>query len=160
MAKEKTFMELVAATFDEDGVQVGSAIGSDGKEYPDPVPMEPPVGYNAPPDIMTLIRSMVRSQEVMRLQDLAGIDTEEEANDFDLEDDPLDPLTPYEKVFEAPSGALAAGANGGDSQPTAAPPVEASKISASGGSVLETNNPDGNAAGKSDKPLPSPIVQK
>lgn len=92
----------VKPAWDEDGVQASSGIGVDGKEYPDPVPMAPPVGYNAPPDLMQLIRSMVRSEHLQRLADEQGFDTYEESDDFEVEDDPLDPLTPYEKVFEPP----------------------------------------------------------
>lgn len=93
---------LVPPTFDEDGVQASSGIGVDGKEYPDPVPMAPPVGYAAPPNIMDMIRSMVRSEALKRLADEQGFDNFDEANDFDLPDDPIDPRTPYESDFEPP----------------------------------------------------------
>lgn len=136
MAKEKTFVELVCARFDDDGVQVTSSIGMDGKEYPDPVPMAPPVGYNAPPDILDMIRRMVRNEHVMRLQDEAGFDTFDEAEDFDVEEGDFDPHTPYEAVFDPPKvpASDGVGANGGtpaSQQP--APSVEASKPAVSGG---------------------------
>lgn len=87
----------VKPVFDQDGVQVSSAIGVDGKEYPDPVPMSPPTGYVPPSDIMVMLEQLFnRGRAVL---EAAEIETEEEANDFDLPDDPLDPLTPYEKVF-------------------------------------------------------------
>lgn len=89
----------LAPMYDADGVQSSSGIGTDGKEYPDPVPMAPPIGYNTPPDLMQMIRSMVRSEEIRRAQDAAGVETFEEADDFDIDDDPLDELTPYEKLF-------------------------------------------------------------
>lgn len=98
--------------FDGDGVQSSSGIGVDGKEYPDPVPMAPPIGYTAPPNIMDMIRSMVRSEELKRKLDAEGFETFEEADDFDIEDDPLDPLTPYEKIFYPEEERSAPGPNG------------------------------------------------
>lgn len=92
---------LVKPVFDADGVQVSSGIGKDGKEYPDPVPMEPPIGYNAPPDLMTMIKTMVHAEHFRRAVDEAGGETFEEADDFEIDDDPLDPNTIYEKYFEA-----------------------------------------------------------
>ena len=50
--------------FDGDGVQVSSGIGVDGKEVVDPVPMSPPVGYTPPPDLMTMIKRMVQSEQL------------------------------------------------------------------------------------------------
>lgn len=98
--------------FDADGVQASSGIGSDGKEYPDPVPMAPPVGYSAPPDLMTMIRSMIKSEEIRRKLDEDGFETFEEADDFDIEDDPLDPMTAYEKIFYPEDERSAPGSNG------------------------------------------------
>lgn len=88
--------------YDGDGVQVASGIGTDGKEYPDPVPFSVPIGYTAPPDLMQMIRTMVHSEMAQTILRDAGIETIEEADDFEIEDDPLDPLTPYEKVFMPP----------------------------------------------------------
>lgn len=134
--KEKSFVELVCARFDDDGVQVTSAIGMDGKEYPDPVPMAPPVGYTPPPDILTMIRQVVRNEQVLRLQDEAGFDTFDEAEDFEVEDSDFDPHTPYEAVFDPPPVPEGSGANGGppaSQQPAA--PVEVSKPVVSGHEV-------------------------
>lgn len=130
---------LVPARHDQDGVQVSSGIGQDGKEYPDPVPMSPPVGYVPPNDLMVLLDQIFkRGKHVLEAHE---IETEEEANDFEIEDDPLDPLTEYEKVFEpvvpvaaaadgslaaAGAGAAAAGAGAAEPPPTkaSAAPVE------------------------------------
>lgn len=90
---------LIPPVFDADGVQASSGIGRDGKEYPDPVPMAPPVGFVAPEDLMSMIKRMVRNEQLMAIADKEGFDTFEEAEDFEIEDDPLDPLTPYEEVF-------------------------------------------------------------
>lgn len=90
-------------TFDEDGVQVTSGIGKDGKEYPDPVPLAPPVDYVPPPDLMQMIRTMIHSERLKQEAEAAGWETFDEADDFDVEDDPLDPLTDYERVFMPPA---------------------------------------------------------
>lgn len=113
----------------EHGEQVSSAIGRDGKEYPDPVPMAPPVGYTQPPDIMTMIRTMIQSEQVRQRLAQEDMETFEEADDFDIEDDPVDPLTEYEKVFlpnpNAPplplNPATPASAGGSQNPPPAVP---------------------------------------
>lgn len=147
--KEKSFVELVCARFDDDGVQVTSAIGMDGKEYPDPVPMAPPVGYTPPPDILTMIRQVVRNEQVLRLQDEAGFDTFDEAEDFEVEDSDFDPHTPYEAVFDPPPVPEGSGANGGppaSQQPAA--PVEVSKPVVSDDRKIEGSEHSGNKDSK------------
>lgn len=89
-------------SYDEDGVQVSAGIGPDGKEYGDPVPMAPPVGFDNPPDLMTLIRTMVRSEQFLQRANQEDFDTFEEAGDFDVDDDPFPPLTPYEALLVKP----------------------------------------------------------
>lgn len=68
-----------------------------GREKPNPIPLEPPVGYVKRPTIAETMRQMIRqaSEEAK----MAGAETEEEANDFDI-DDEFDPTTPYEHDFE------------------------------------------------------------
>lgn len=130
---------LTKPYFDDDGVQVTSGIGRDGKEYPDPVPMAPPVGYDHPPDLVTMIRSMVRAEEFRRAVDAEGFETFDEADDFETEDDMefFDKLTDYEKVFEVPTPApekaetpkIAAKVGGGEgaASPEQAAPTPAEK---------------------------------
>ena len=101
---------IIQPTYDEDGVQSAAGIGLDGKEYGDPLPMAPPVGYQQPPDLMQMIKSMIQSERFAQEVDAQGFDTPEEADDFDIEDDPSDPLTPYEKHFEPPPAKPAASA--------------------------------------------------
>lgn len=86
-------------SFDQDGVQATAGIGRDGKEYGDPTPLAPPVGFDSPPDLMTLIRTMVRSEEFNRRAAEEDFDTFEEAGDFDVDDDPFPPLTPHERLL-------------------------------------------------------------
>lgn len=118
MAKKETFVgEVVGQSveeyctkpyFDSDGVQVASGIGVDGKEYPDPVPLSAPLGYQPPEDLMAMIRRMVHSEMAQTILQDAGIETIDEADDFEVEDDPLDPLTEYERVFMPPASPPAA----------------------------------------------------
>lgn len=102
--------------FDQDGVQVSAGIGVDGKEYGDPVPMQPPVGYQSPPDILTLIRSMVRNEEFLAKLKSEDMETFEESDDFEIDDDPF-PMTDYEKVFYPPAE------KNGDGSPQGAAPL-------------------------------------
>lgn len=111
----------VKPTFDADGVQVSSGIDKQGREHPDPVPMAPPVGYDTPPDLMDTIRSMVKSEQYQRGLDAEGFDTFEEAGDFDIQDDPADPLTFHEALFLPPDEAAPAAAGG--SPPPPSPPA-------------------------------------
>lgn len=91
--------------YDADGVQVHSGQDQLGRELPDPVPMAPPVGYRAPPTLADMIRRMVRSEAMLMASEAEEFDTFEEAEDFDIEDDPVDPRTPYEAVFDPPQPA-------------------------------------------------------
>jgi len=91
--------DLEKGLCDAYGVQVLAEIGDDGKEYGDPVPVAPPVGLTRSPSLAEQIRSMVRRE----LSDAAhdqGMETFEESDDFDVDDDPADPHTPYEAVFD------------------------------------------------------------
>ncbi|QCQ85085.1 hypothetical protein [Blackfly microvirus SF02] len=91
-------------SYDEDGVQSSSGIGKDGKEYPDPQPMSPPIGLKPPEDLMTTIRRIVRHEAFIKAADELGVDTFEEAGDYEIENDHewTDELTPYEAVFYPP----------------------------------------------------------
>lgn len=77
-----------------------------GHEVPDPTVVEPPLGYVPAPDLMTQMRQMLRA-EISRLAEDAEQETFEEADDFEIEDDPMEP-SPYELYFDpepdAPAG--------------------------------------------------------
>lgn len=90
----------VSPVFDDDGRQVQSAIGPDGKEYPDSVPLSPPVGFEAPDTLETIVARLMRSREFAAALDRAGIETPEEGDDFDVDDEDYDPRFP-ETIFEA-----------------------------------------------------------
>lgn len=87
-------------TFDQDGVQATAGIDRYGREQVDSTPLAPPIGYSQPPDLMTMIRTMIQSEEIRRNLALEEFETFEESDDFDIPDDPLDPHTPYEAVFD------------------------------------------------------------
>lgn len=75
-------------------------LDSKRREKPDPIPMQPPIGYKKSPSLSEQIRAMVRSEQLARDLAAQGVETFEEADDFDIPDDPVDPSTPYEADFE------------------------------------------------------------
>lgn len=77
-----------------------SRLDEKGYEVPDPVPMEPPVGYDRQPSLVERIRAMVRSEHLAMEAEKQGFDTFDDADDFDVDDDTFDPDTPYEAEFE------------------------------------------------------------
>lgn len=70
------------------------------REIPDPTPMAPPIGYKKQPSMQELIRDMIKNERIASELAAQGIETFEEADDFDIPDDPVDPSTPYEADFE------------------------------------------------------------
>lgn len=70
-----------------------------GGEIMDPTPIAPPVGYKKSPSIAEQIRMMIRSEKLKQEAEAAGMETFEEADDFDVDDD-FDPRSPFEEVFE------------------------------------------------------------
>lgn len=73
-----------------------------GREIPDPIPMAPPVGYQKPFSMVDHLRDIVR-REISAAAQSQEMETFEEADDFDIEDELLDPHTPYEAVFDPPA---------------------------------------------------------
>lgn len=84
---------------DADGVQVSSDLDASGKELPDPTPLAPPVGMSSGPSLADFVQRMIR-MEAARAAELAGYENFDEAEDFDVDDDVPDPLTPYEEYFD------------------------------------------------------------
>lgn len=70
-------------------------LDKDGYEKPDPVPIAPPLGHTPTPPIEDLIRQMITSHMLRAEAEAAGLETFEEANDFDVDDD-TEPYSPYE----------------------------------------------------------------
>lgn len=70
-----------------------------GRELPNPIPMEPPLGFTNPEPIHEMIARMVRTQ-VSAAAAAEEQETFEEADDFDIDDDAADPYSPWEEQFE------------------------------------------------------------
>lgn len=72
-----------------------------GKEYPNPIPMEAPIGHTPHEPIWEMIRRMVLEHARGQAQGETGdeMETEEEADDFDVGDD-FDPSSPWEEHHE------------------------------------------------------------
>jgi hypothetical protein len=97
---ETPFIEEVP-NVDVDGCQVSSELTADGRfELPDPVPMRPPIGLRAPDTLETMIRNIVRGEYIKQAAEQSGLETWEEADDFDIPDDPVDPQSPWELSFD------------------------------------------------------------
>lgn len=70
-----------------------------GREYPDPTPIAPPVGFIKQPSLAETMKQMIRSDALRKAALESGAETFEEADDFDVGDD-YDPRSPYEETFE------------------------------------------------------------
>lgn len=67
-----------------------------GEELPDPTPVELPVDFERPVPLAEEIRRLVRSEAIQAELRSKEIETFDEANDFDIPDDPIDPETPWQ----------------------------------------------------------------
>lgn len=65
-----------------------------GQEILNPTPMQPPLGYKKQPSLAMQIREQVRAYHLQN-SDMEP-ETEEEADDFDIPDDPVDPQSRWE----------------------------------------------------------------
>lgn len=68
-----------------------------GREVPNSTPMQPPIGYKRAPTIQEQMRAMIR--QVSEEAHMAGAETEEEANDFDM-DEEWEPTSKWEHPFD------------------------------------------------------------
>lgn len=96
----------------ETGEQIHDELG---REIPDPTPMQPPIGYNRQPSLAEQMRAMILSEKLAQEAAAAGMETFEEADDFDVGDDfdqerhspyeaNFDPMTPEERAALATQG--------------------------------------------------------
>lgn len=92
---------MAAAASSEEGLAFLNLMG---QEVPDPTIIDPPLGYIQQPDLMELMRRMIRT-EMSQAIDQAEFETFDEADDFDIDDDPVDYSSPYEEYFDPAPGA-------------------------------------------------------
>lgn len=71
----------------------------EGKEIVDNTPVEMPLGFKKPESLEAQIQRLVRVH-LSESSEKAGFESFEDSEDFDIEDDPLDPSTPYELEFD------------------------------------------------------------
>lgn len=91
--------ELEKGLIDQYGVPVRAELDKDGNEVGDPTPMAPPAHLRRSLTMAEQIQQMIRREVSLRSQE-DGFETFEESDDFEIDDDPPDPHTPYEAVFD------------------------------------------------------------
>lgn len=77
-----------------------------GAEIMDPQSLAPPLGFVRRPPLAEQIRDMVRSEHLRQAAEGSGLETFEEADDFDIPDDPPDPQSQWENEFDPPISEL------------------------------------------------------
>lgn len=85
---------------------VEKGLNPDGSPVLDPTPMAPPIGYKKTPSMVEIVRDMVRGERLRQEALESGHETFEEAEDFDIGDDPEQLRSPYENDFDPPLGEL------------------------------------------------------
>ena len=78
-------------------IDMFATLNADGHEVPDPTPKALPVGFKRPETLAEQVQRLVRTS-VSEHAAAHGMETFEEAEDFDTEDE--DPFTPYETHFD------------------------------------------------------------
>lgn len=76
-----------------------SSYNTRGEEIPDPKPSGLHLSFKRPLPLGERIRKLVQNELLARELDEAGVETFEDADDFDVPEDPIDP-TPYEETFD------------------------------------------------------------
>lgn len=69
-----------------------------GRELLDPDPMQPPVGLKRPPSLLETVRDQIRIAKMTALDQIQ--ETEDDADDFDVDDSDMDPTTRWENDYE------------------------------------------------------------
>lgn len=72
----------------------------DGTFNPDPVPLAPPIGYKHQPSMVEIVRDMIKSNNLALAAQSAGKETFEEAEDFDIPDDPVQLVSQWENQHD------------------------------------------------------------
>lgn len=68
-------------------------------DFFDPTPVAPPIGWHKQPSMHDIIAAQVRQALLDREVEAQGMETWEEADDFDVDDDPF-PQSPHEGDFD------------------------------------------------------------
>jgi len=66
-----------------------------GEEIIDPVPMAPPLNYKREPSLHEIVAQQIRSSKIREWESQFGPESEEEADDFEIEGD-TEPMSKYE----------------------------------------------------------------
>lgn len=74
---------------------------TEGRELPSPMPVAPPIGYKRQESMFDIVRRMISEERVRQAFMQDGLETPEEADDFDVDDD-FEPSSPYEHNFDPP----------------------------------------------------------
>ena len=120
-----------------------------GNFLPDPQPIAPPIGYVQEESMFDRVRNLVR-RELSQVAASQDFETFEESDDFDVDDDRSEFLSPYEMILEqaVPDGRVINPDpdQGGETPPDPQPPP-GSKSSKSGdtpggGGAPDQNDPD------------------
>lgn len=82
-----------------------STYNENGHEVPDPTPVAMPAGFQRPPSIRDLLRAMV-STELSRQAEAEGYESFEEADDFNVGDDPEIMRSDYELDADQERGSV------------------------------------------------------
>lgn len=90
-------------------------------ETPDPTPVAIPVGFRPPPSMQEMIAMYVR-RELSQAAGRNDQETFEEADDFDIPDEPPDPSSPWELDFDKISASLPIQGQNGPGAPAPAAP--------------------------------------
>lgn len=93
----------------------------DGAEILDPRPVAVPVGFKTSETMDQRIKRIIEHSLSVRARD-TGLESFEEADDFDIDDDPVDPSTPWEDDFDV------AAVQAADRGIVEKPKVEASRL--------------------------------
>lgn len=73
-----------------------------GEFIPDATPIAPPIGYKEQESMVDIVRRMVRDEQLARDLDAEGVETFEEADDFDVGDEGEDLKSGHENDFDPP----------------------------------------------------------
>lgn len=74
-------------------------LDKEGREIPDPTPVELPVGFKRQETVAQMVARLVR-KDVSEYAARHDMETFADADDFDLDDEDFDPHTPYETQFD------------------------------------------------------------